>query len=180
MAAKPIPEAEFTAFCNSYSKMAYAHALKILGDPEEAKVAIQDAFLRTHNHFDEFRGESLRSTWVTRIVINACLNRLKFIRKWAARAPVSIEGAGRYFSEPFVDPDAAYEQQELSEAIRIFAGKLPGKQGEILLLSVFEGLGYKEIADVLDTSPGTVASGLARAKSKIKKMVVEWEGGRKK
>jgi RNA polymerase sigma-70 factor, ECF subfamily len=179
MAAKPNPEAEFREFYHANKAKVYAFTLNILKDPEEARLAANDVFIRIERGFERFRGEALLSTWIFRIGVNVCRERMKLNQRYAKRAPVKLDDLGPAFSDPLTNPSADFENRDTLDAIRIYAKTLPGKHGEMLMLRIFDGLDYKEISALLNVPSGSVASGVSRALKKIEKKFGKLEGGQK-
>ena len=143
----------------------WAVALRTLGDPEEAADALQDGMLSAFRRAGDFRGESAVTTWLHRIVVNACLDRL---RRRAAR-PATLTGdeealdvlAGHGSVE---DPGGASATRlDIDAALRI----LPPPQRAAIVLVDMLGFSVTDAAEILDISPGTVKSRCARSRARL-------------
>jgi RNA polymerase sigma-70 factor (ECF subfamily) len=150
----------------------WAVAVRTLGNPEEAADALQDAMISAFRQAGKFRGEAAVTTWLHRIVVNACLDRL---RRRAARPATPGFGeqagtarAGRppgTVSGPGTgDPaETAETALEVSAALRA----LPPEQRAALVLVDMLGYPVTEAAAALGVSPGTVKSRCARGRARL-------------
>jgi RNA polymerase sigma-70 factor (ECF subfamily) len=138
-------------------------ALRTLGDPEEAADAVQDALLSAFRRASSFRGEAAVTTWLHRIVVNACLDHA---RAKAARR-----------TQPLVDddivPDPADSLGERETAIVVLdaLAKLPIEQRAALVLVDIEGHSVDEAAQILEVPAGTVKSRCARGRARLAVML---------
>ena len=128
----------------------WAVALRTVCDPEEAADALQDAMISAFRRAADFRGDSAVTTWLHRIVVNACLDRL---RRRAVR-PVTSAGDEQALEALLAhDPDparAADTRLDIDAALRI----LPPPQRAALVLVDMLGFSVDDAAAILDTSPG--------------------------
>ena len=143
----------------------WAVAVRTLGDPEEAADALQDAMISAFRQASGFRGDSAVTTWLHRIVVNACLDRL---RRRAARPTVSglDETALGALSagQPAPDAGAAADTAlDVTAALRT----LPPDQQAVLVLVDMLGYSVADAAAVLGISPGTVKSRCARGRARL-------------
>ncbi len=139
----------------------WAVALRTLRDPEEAADAVQDAFLSAFRAAGQFRAESAVTTWLHRIVVNACLDR---IRRRQVRPTVQLpdEGPG----EPVV-PGDPYADRELAMDIEQALGVLPVDQRAAIVLVDVEGYSVTDAALALGVAEGTIKSRCARGRAKL-------------
>ncbi len=122
----------------------YRLAYRMLGSHEEADDVAQEAFLRAYRGLRRFRGEATFRTWLTRIVINLALG----VRR--GRAPsVPLEAA------PEARQDADGPDTALRRQVRRAVGGLPPRQRQVLILKVYEGMKFTEIAQAAGMSIGT-------------------------
>ena len=143
----------------------WAVALRTMRDPEEAADALQEAFISAFRAASSFRAESQVTTWLHRIVVNACLDR---IRRRAARPTVPLPETGP--GEPVVDRDAMSDRETrliVSEAL----ASLPAEQRLPILLLDVEGYSVAEAAKMLGIAEGTVKSRCARGRAKLAKLL---------
>ncbi|MEU8246338.1 RNA polymerase sigma factor SigM [Nonomuraea sp. NPDC048916] len=152
----------FSEIVKRHRDRMWAVALRTLGDPDEAADAVQDAFVSAYRKAGTFRGEAAVTTWLHRIVVNACLDRM---RRKSIR-PVAddelIEAAER--ESPL--PDQTVEREvsmEVSAALKL----LPTDQRAALVLVDMMGYSVEDAAQVLDVPSGTVKSRCARGRAKL-------------
>lgn len=138
----------------------WAVALRTLGDREEAADAVQDALISAYRSADRFRGDAAVTTWLHRIVVNACLDRA---RRRQARPTVPLpERESIVDSAGPVGPDA-----DTSIAVRAALAQLPAEQRVPLVLLDMQGYSVAEIAQLLGIAEGTVKSRCARGRAKL-------------
>ncbi len=149
----------------------YARAYSMMRNEEEAIDLSQEAWVKGWQRLAQFHGESSFGTWMTRIVINLCLDEL---RKQKRQRTESIEamdegsgGVERQMPIVTVNPTAGLERAELRQRIDRALGQLSYEHRTVLILHEFEELEYKEIAKVMDCSIGTVMSRLFYARRKM-------------
>jgi len=140
----------------------YHFVYRYLGDPEEAKDITQESFVRAYSHLDGFRGQSKFSSWLYQIALNLCRSKL---RRQKARPTVSIDD--REDENPLwavVDerptPADSTLEQERAVAVREALAQLPEAQRTVIILKEYNGLKFREIAEILDTPESTVKSRL--------------------
>ncbi len=137
-------------------------ARRILGNAAEAEDVAQEAFLRVWTHAPRWQPLAQFRTWLTRIVVNLCLDRKR-------RAPwVDLEAAG-----DIVDPaPGAGEKAEADERERMVAAaieKLPARQRDAIMLTYGEGMSNAQVAEILDTSVSAVETLLVRGKQNLRR-----------
>jgi RNA polymerase sigma-70 factor, ECF subfamily len=152
----------------------WAVALRTVGDPEEAGDALQDAMISAFRRAGDFRGDSAVTTWLHRIVVNACLDRL---RRKAARPAVSAGDEQAFEALVAQDSDPARTTDtrlDVNAALQI----LPPQQRAALLVVDMLGFSVADAAIILDTSQGTVKSRCARARARLLPHVAHLRGNR--
>jgi RNA polymerase sigma-70 factor, ECF subfamily len=152
----------------------WAVALRTLGDQEEAADALQDAMISAFRRAADFRGESAVTTWLHRIVVNACLDR---IRRRASRPAASgmdeqtldVLAQGSALADPGIDKDTALD---VLAALRTLA---PDQRAVLVLVDM---LGYPvaDTAEILGISPGTVKSRCARGRARLLPLLAHLRG----
>jgi RNA polymerase sigma-70 factor (ECF subfamily) len=143
----------------------WAVALRTLGDPEEAADALQDAMISAFRRASSFRGDSAVTTWLHRIVVNACLDRM---RRRAARPATTgndqqaldIAAVARALPDPSSDSDTSLD---VMAALRM----LPPDQQAALVLVDMLGYPVADAAEVLGVSVGTVKSRCSRGRVRL-------------
>jgi RNA polymerase sigma-70 factor, ECF subfamily len=158
------PDAFGTLFLRHRDRL-WAVALRTLSDPEEAADALQDAMISAFRRADSFRGDSAVTTWLHRIVINACLDRLR--RKAARPAAGGTDertldnlAVGHAVPDPSSDSDTSLD---VMSALRT----LPPDQQAALVLVDMLGYPVADAAEILGVSQGTVKSRCARGRARL-------------
>jgi RNA polymerase sigma-70 factor (ECF subfamily) len=134
----------------------WAVALRTLGDREEAADALQDALISAFRSADRFRGDAAVTTWLHRIVVNACLDR---VRRRQSRPTVPLADTDPHPIAP-VDSDTALD-------VRAALAKLPHEQRAALILVDIEGYPVGDAAAILQVPEGTVKSRCARGRARL-------------
>jgi len=134
----------------------WAVALRTLGDREEAADALQDALLSAFRAANNFRGDSAVTTWLHRIVVNACLDR---IRRRQARPTVPLPETD-VTPAPVNDRDTA---MDVRQALQV----LPAEQRAALVLVDVQGYSVAEAAVLLGVAEGTIKSRCARGRARL-------------
>jgi RNA polymerase sigma-70 factor (ECF subfamily) len=171
-------EDAFEACVRTHCGRMLAVASRILANEEDARDALQDAFLVAFQQIGRFEGRSSLGTWLHRIVVNAALQRL---RKRHRRAERSIEDLLPHFGdgEHQLDPPVPWKgtsesilhQKESRDLVRRCIDQLPEMYRIILVLRDIEELDTEETARLLDTSPGVVKTRLHRARQALRTLL---------
>jgi RNA polymerase sigma-70 factor (ECF subfamily) len=156
----------------------WAVALRTVRDPEEAADALQDAFISAFRAADKFRAESQVTTWLHRIVVNACLDRLRRRQVRAAEPlPDDLEErAARgdvLASSTATDPATEVVVEERRRLVLAALDQLPPDQKAALVLVDMEGWSVAEAAAVLEAPTGTVKSRCARGRARLAVLLSE-------
>ena len=149
---------------------------RILGDYNEANDYAQETFIKAFKSLKGFRFESSFSTWLYRIAVNNCKNRLRSLEKRYQGKTVSLEntnypGKGNPAFEIRDDsssPANELERKEKSAFIQTAINSLPAEQKIVIILREIEGRSYEEIAETTGLALGTVKSRLARGRMELK------------
>ena len=154
-----------------HSDKIYARAFSMMRNEDEATDLSQEAWVKGWQRLKQFQGESSFVTWMTRIVINLCLDQL---RKHKRHRTESIElmdeesgGVERHMPVVTVNPTEGLERVEIRQRIDKALGQLSWEHRTVLILHEFEDLEYKEIAKKMECSIGTVMSRLFYARRKM-------------
>ena len=135
------------------------------GDRTVADDVTQQIFLKLFTAIRQFRGDSEFTTWLYRLVVNACLDERRRRRRllpWGETVAMRNPGEKK-------PQEKQYARLEVAEAVRAAIGELKPKFRLPILLKYIEGLSYEEIASVMGCSKGTVASRLNRGHSQLAK-----------
>ena len=143
----------------------------LLGDAEEARDAAQEVFLKAWRKAAELKPQGQVYTWLYRVAINHCFNKLRrrrlvrFLR--FESAPEESDAPAFDPPDAGADPAASLEARQRWQAARKAIARLPDNQRAVLILARFEGLSYRQIAEVLGITEGAVESRLVRAMRRI-------------
>lgn len=137
-------------------------AANVLGDPAEAEDAVQEAFVKIFRSAGSFEGRSRFSTWIYRVVVNCCYDLLR-----RRRPTVPLDGGP-------VDPaglEAASPDPALRRALEQGLRSLPPRQRSAFVLFAVEGFSHREIAEILDVSPGNSKTLVFDAKRRLARLL---------
>ncbi|MSU42697.1 MAG: sigma-70 family RNA polymerase sigma factor [Pedosphaera sp.] len=149
----------------------YARAFSMLRNEDEAMDISQEAWIKGWQRLKQFKRDASFTTWMTRIVINLCLD---FLRKKQRQQTDSLqqmeEDSGsveRRMPMVIINPTAGMEREELLAEIDRGMAKLSYEHRTVLIMHEYEGLEYKEIAKAMHCSIGTVMSRLFYARRRL-------------
>ncbi|HTL23927.1 MAG TPA: RNA polymerase sigma factor SigM [Mycobacteriales bacterium] len=148
----------FDTLVRLHQQRMWAVALRTLRDPEEAADAVQDACLSAFRSAASYRGEARVTTWLHRIVVNACLDRA---RRRAVRPTVPLP------EQPPADPRDQLAERETGLEVEQALATLPDDQRLALVLVELEGLSVAEAAQLLKVPEGTVKSRCFRGRARL-------------
>ncbi len=159
----------FNELVSRHHTKIYGLAYRMLGNSEDAEDATQETFLEAYKSIKSFRFQSQFGTWLYSIGLNTCN---QYIRKAKSRNRMleayTEETATRGMAEERNVPERVVIKTEQSQVIQAAIDRLPPKQREVITLYYMQHLKYKEIAEVLNISLGTVASRLNKATQNLK------------
>jgi RNA polymerase sigma-70 factor, ECF subfamily len=160
----------------------WAVAVRTTGDPEDAADALQDAMISAFKRAESFRGDSAVTTWLHRIVVNACLDRLRRAKVRLAdplpddlderASPETVAGAG-----PADDPEARALAGDRRQRVLAALGELHADQRAALVLVDMEGYPVQEAARILEVPPGTIKSRCARGRARLAVLLADLDTG---
>ena len=143
--------------------VAYRTACLVLRSPADAEDAVQEAFLRVWRFRDAIPLGEGRRPWLYRVVVNACLSRVRSDRVWRERSAddslVNLPG--------HADPQHDVEDAVLSSCVASAVDRLPEHLRVPVVLRYFTGLAEREIATAIQRRPGTVKSRLSEARRRL-------------
>ena len=155
----------FSTLVERHQDRLWAVALRVTGSPHDAADALQDAYVAAFRRAATFRGDSAVTTWLHRIVVNACLDRLRRARVRATDPlPDDLDRVGGLGGEPGRD---ALEEQEQHDAVVAALSTLNADQRAALVLVDMQGYPVEEAARILGCAPGTVKSRCARGRARL-------------
>ena len=167
----------FEELVSRYRDRVYARAFSIMRNEDLAIDLSQNAWIKAWQRLEQFHGDASFVTWLNRIITNLCLDELRRQKRLKTDSIEEIqEDTGplenRMEIQDF-DPIAKLNQQELRERIDDAMDKLSVNHRTVLLLYEYEQLEYKQIADQMDTTIGTVMSRLFYARKKMASLLGE-------
>lgn len=172
-------ERAFTELVLQQQGCIYNLCYRMLGNSAEAEDIAQEVFVKSFRAIGTFRGDSSLGTWLYRIAVNLCKNRLKYLgrRQYAATAALHDlpEGAlaarrddGRALGEKMPRPDQELEGRRAESRVQRALASIEADFRELLVLRDIEGLTYAEVMEITGLPAGTVKSRLHRARAALK------------
>ena len=169
------PDAFATLFTRHRDRL-WAVALRTMGNPHDAADGLQDGLVAAYRRADSFRGDAAVTTWLHRVVVNACLDRLRAAKvRRADPLPDDLDEhraggarASAYTStSPVDDPVQAAITDDRRRAVLAALETLPAEQRAALVLVDMEGYPVSEVAVMLDCAEGTVKSRCSRGRERL-------------
>jgi RNA polymerase sigma-70 factor (ECF subfamily) len=149
----------FSALVRRHQDRLWAVALRTLGNREEAADALQDALLSAFRSAATYRGDARVTTWLHRVVVNACLDR---VRRQKVRPTVPMPDDGGP-----ADPRDRLADRETAIEIEVALADLPDEQRAALVLVDVHGMPVEDVAAVLGVPVGTVKSRCFRGRARL-------------
>lgn len=149
----------------------YARAYTMMRNEEEALDLSQEAWIKAWQRLVQFQGDSSFATWMTRIVINLCLDQLRRQKRVRSESIDEMDeesgGVERQMEPVVINPTERLERGELRQRIDAALQKLSHEHRTVLVLHEFEEMEYKEIAKTMGCSIGTIMSRLFYARRRM-------------
>jgi RNA polymerase sigma-70 factor (ECF subfamily) len=156
----------FDVLVERHRRQVYQVCYRFVGNHEDASDLAQEAFIRAYRSLGGFRGQSAVSTWLYRIAVNLCLNRV------SAKASSLEHRPYREQIDPRIETaDAALVRAERAAEVRAAIARLPKKQRATLVLRVYHELPHQEIAAILGTSVGAAKANFFHALANLKRLL---------
>jgi RNA polymerase sigma-70 factor (ECF subfamily) len=163
-----------------YERRVFALVYRMVGRRDEAEDLAQEVFVQVFKAIDQFRGDSKLSTWIFRIAVNLCKNRIKYLARrktdtqeelgerlersaFTSARGVSVGEIGR--------PDELVEGMQLERIVKAAIEQVEPDFREVLILRDVEDLSYEEIGAITGLAEGTVKSRIHRARAQLKSLV---------
>lgn len=160
-----------------HQRRVWSIAYHFTGEEAAARDIAQQVFLKLFTSIGQFRREASFSTWLYRLVANACLDERRKLGRWLSLDFLrTARGGGEASWEP--TQEARLHDRQMAEMVRRAVSQLPPKLRLAILLKHFEGLSYEEMAGALGCSPGTVASRLHRGHKALARQLAHLKGAR--
>ena len=155
----------------------FARAYSMMRNEEEAIDLSQEAWVKGWQRLRQFQGEASFGTWMTRIVINLCLDQLRRQKRHRTESLEEMNeesgGVERQMPVVIANPTIGLERAELRQRIYRALGQLSYEHRTVLVLHEFEEMEYKEIARTMGCSIGTVMSRLFYARRKLATLLAD-------
>ena len=158
----------FDVIVERHRRPVYQICYRFLGNHEDASDLSQDVFLRAYRGLKAFKGNAALGTWLHRIAVNTCLNRVAL--KTPKGEPLDETEPADTTSET---PTERMLRDERAVRVRAAVAKLPAKQRAALILRTYQEQSHQEIADALGTSVGAAKANIFHALQNLKKLLGE-------
>ena len=162
----------FAVLMRRFNRRLYRLARAILGDDAEAEDALQEAYLNAHRCLGQFRGEASLATWLSRLVVNECLGRMRRSARRQNVIPMTPSPADREIeavpSDEVGSPDAAADRAQMRAILERRIDALPESFRAVFVLRSVEELSVEETAECLGIPAETVRSRHFRARSLLR------------
>lgn len=165
-------ETAFRWLVDQYRKRVYYSVLNILQDPDEAEDAAQETFIQVYESVQQFKGDSMLSTWIYRIAVRKALEK---IRKQKARQrlhkilPWWMPDEKKSGEATYMNPGIKAEHKEKATALFKAIASLPENQKLAFTLVRVQGMNYEEVCAIMQMNVKAVESLVSRAKENLKK-----------
>jgi RNA polymerase sigma factor (sigma-70 family) len=150
----------------------WAVAIRTLGDPEEAADAVQEALISAFRRAHTFRGDAQVTTWLHRIVINACLDRVRRRRTRPTDPLPADEDRAAVLSERTGD-DPAEARERRADVMQALSAITPDQRAALVLVDM-EGFSVEEAAAILDCPVGTIKSRCSRGRARLAPLLAQY------
>src|SRR4051812_6453771 len=159
----------FDLIVERHRRAVYQLCYRFVGNHEDASDLSQDVFLRAYRGLRRFRGQSSLATWLYRIGVNVCLNRVS-AKTTLGKLTEPIEEK-QFVDDRAASPSDVLLQHERAARVRAAIAQLPRKQRATLILRTYHEMSHQEIADVLGGSVGAVKANFFHALGNLKKLL---------
>lgn len=165
----------FAQLVERYEDRVYGLCLRMSNDREEAKDLAQEAFFKAWRGLRFYKAEAGFSTWLYRLTTNVCIDHLRQAKRRSAISLTASDEEAVEFDveDPSPTPEEQLQDQMRKQAVEQAMARLEEEFRLVLTLRVIEERSYDEIAEILDLKVGTVKSRLARAREKLKKLLLQ-------
>jgi RNA polymerase sigma-70 factor (ECF subfamily) len=163
----------YEALVRKYQQSIYYLCRRMTGSHQSADDLSQDTFIKAYFALDRFKDGMNFFTWIRKIAVN---NSLNFLKKSKREEPwgENVENIRGHSSMGQELPQEMLQRNRMEQTFKRVLKALPSEQKIVFILRVFENQSYKDIAEILNISQGTVMSRLSRAREKIKSSMAEY------
>jgi RNA polymerase sigma-70 factor (ECF subfamily) len=156
----------FDEIVERHRRAVYQVCCRFVNNHEDASDLAQETFVRAWKGLARFKGQAALSTWLYRIAVNVCLNRVS-----ARRLEVEPLESDRFVDTRSEAPGTQLFRDERAAAVRRAIAQLPEKQRATLILRTYQDLSHQQIADILGSSVGAVKANFFHALANLKKIL---------
>jgi RNA polymerase sigma-70 factor (ECF subfamily) len=156
----------FDVIVERHRRAVYQLCYRFVGNHEDASDLSQEVFLRAYRGLRNFRGRSALGTWLYRIGVNVCLNRVSV--KKTQSEPIDAQ---QHVDTRTESPSEQLMSAERAARVRAAIAKLPRKQRAVLILRMYQEMSHQEIAKVVGSSVGAVKANVFHALQNLKKLL---------
>ncbi len=174
----------FRTLVERYQRRIYVLALGMVHDQHDAQDITQEAFIKVHRYVRNFQGSASFYTWLYRITYNLAIDHLRRQGRLHTvdyddriRRDQADDPAGLLPTAPAASPSKALGRQELLEKIREAVDALPPYHRGVIIMREIEGMSYKEMAEAMKVSKGTIMSRLHHARHKLQRALAPYLEG---
>jgi RNA polymerase sigma-70 factor (ECF subfamily) len=187
--AKAGEQEAFRVLFDRHNRRAYALALGVLRNPDDALDVVQEGFIKAHRYLDKFEGTSSFYTWLYRIIMNLAIDHLRKVKRAQHvdfnDALSHVEGEGEVGEDALLprilgqNPGKALVRKEMRDHIGQALDLLSDNHRTVLIMRELEGMSYEEMARAMKCSKGTIMSRLFHARKNMQKHLLELMSGEK-
>lgn len=160
----------FEELVNRHRDKIYARAFSMMRSEDGAVEMSQLAWIRAWQKLSQFKGDSSFTTWLTRITINICLDEIRKRKRYASDSIDEMDDTGgveRKLPVTEFNPTSGMEREEIRRRVAEAMEELSESHRTVIILHEFEGMEYKEVAEAMGCSIGTVMSRLFYARRRL-------------
>ncbi|MEI8715387.1 RNA polymerase sigma factor [Mesorhizobium sp. ISC11] len=161
--------AAFRTIIKTHNQRLYRIARGVVRNDSEAEDIVQEAYVRAFAHLGSFRGDASLGTWLSRIVINEALGRLRKRRRSVAMPENPQAEIIQFPLNPSDDPERTMAQRQILALVERATDSLPDLYRMVFVARVIEGLSIEETSELLGVRPETVKTRLHRARALLRK-----------
>jgi RNA polymerase sigma-70 factor, ECF subfamily len=169
----------FRQLVERHQRRAFAIAIGLVRDDNDAREVVQEAFLRVHKNLHKFKGGSAFFTWLYRIVTNLAIDHMRKPARREAELfddPQLSDNADQFSFISRIDgadPLDKVRRKEIAGRIREALDDLPPYHRSVIIMREVEGMSYQEMAEAMEVSKGTIMSRLFHARQKLQKALAD-------
>ncbi|UCI22728.1 RNA polymerase sigma factor (plasmid) [Mesorhizobium sp. B2-1-8] len=161
--------AAFRTIIKTHNQRLYRIARGVVRNDSEAEDVVQEAYVRAFAHLESFRGDASLGTWLSRIVINEALGRLRKRRRTVTMPDNPQAEIIRFPLNPTDDPERTMAQRQILALVERATDTLPDLYRMVFVARVIEGLSIEETSELLGVRPETIKTRLHRARVLLRK-----------